>query len=459
MSTGPGAGPGPDASARAILHLDMDAFYASVEQLRHPELRGRPVIVGGSGQRGVVAAASYEARFHGVHSAMPSVRARRLCPEAVFLDGDHAHYREVSARVMGLLREVTPLVEPLSLDEAFLDVSGTRRRLGDPVDTAHGLRAAVYDSEGLWCSVGVATNKFLAKLATGHAKPSASRTGPVHGVGVFEVPAGAELAFLHPLPVQDLWGVGPATLAKLHGIGVRTVGDLARCEPALLRSVLGERTATHLRELAHGVDERPVVADQRPKSISHEETFPRDRLSLAELRSVLVRHSDSVAARLRRAGLRGRTVQIKVRFGDFETITRSRTLEVPTDRGTDIVEVARALLEPVPVTRGVRLIGVGVTGFDDDRQPVVEQMSLLDSTDQDSGNLPVRDGPVQDAGTAWDAANHAVDEIRDRFGGASIRPARLLEDDGAGASPWGPAATSDPADNVWPNSSRVEPEK
>jgi DNA polymerase-4 len=412
---------GPTAAAtRTILHVDMDAFYASVELLRRPELRGRPVVVGGPGARGVVAAASYEARAYGVHSAMPSVRARRLCPDAVFLAGDGAHYAEVSARLMEVFRSVTPLVEPLSLDEAFLDISGTERLLGAPHEVAGWLRRRVREEEDLACSIGVAPNKFLAKLATNRAKPRAGRDGPVEGTGVHVVAPGRELAFLRPLPVGALWGVGPATLDKLERLGVTTVGQLADTPVPALASLLGRGVAAHLHALANGRDDRPVVPDQEPRSISNEETFAVDLTSLEQLRGELVRLSDSVAARLRHHGYRGRTVQLKVRYRDFTTVTRSCTLPAATDRGTDLVHTAWEMLERLPVDQGVRLLGVGVSNLG--REPVAHQLRL------------------DDAGSAdWDAANEAVDAIRDRFGAQLIRPARLAgRPERSQSAQWGP---------------------
>lgn len=412
--------PGASEVARTVLHVDMDAFYASVELLRRPELRGRPVVVGGAGARGVVAAASYEARSFGVHSAMPGVRARRLCPDAVFLPGDMAHYAAVSARLMEIFRSVTPLVEPLSLDEAFLDITGTERLLGPPSELAAWLRRRVRDEEQLSCSIGVASTKFLAKLATNRAKPRASRRGPVEGPGVFVVAPGTELDFLRPLPVGDLWGVGPATLAKLERLGVATVGDLADTPLAALVSSLGKGSAVHLHSLAQGHDDREVVPDQEPKSISHEETFATDLTSADQLRPELVRMSDSVAARLRRHGYRGRTVQLKVRYGDFTTVTRSTTLRSPTDRGTEVLDVAWAMLTQLPVQQGVRLVGVGVSNLG--REPAQEQLSFDDPGHGD-----------------WDAANQAVDAIRDRFGTRVIRPARLAgRPERSQSAAWGP---------------------
>lgn len=414
---------------RTILHVDMDAFYASVELLRRPELRGRPVVVGGAGARGVVAAASYEARSYGVHSAMPAVRAQRLCPDAVFLAGDHPHYAEVSGRLMELFRSITPLVEPLSLDEAFLDISGTQRLLGEPAEVAAQLRRRVFEEESLTCSVGVAPNKFLAKLATNRAKPRASRAGPVFGSGVHVVPQGRELEFLHPLPVSALWGVGPATLAKLERLGVGSVGDLAAAPPEALRTSLGRAAAEHLQALSHGRDDRSVVPDVRPKSISHEETFLVDLRSRDQLRPEVVRMTDSVAARLRHAGLQGRTVQLKLRYGDFSTLTRSSTRATATDRGTDILESAWSMLELLPIEQGVRLVGVGVSNLVDGSEP--EQLSF---------DQPVDDGSSDPA--AWDAANQAVDAIRDRFGQRLIRPARLAgRGERSRSAQWGPGGS------------------
>ena len=299
----------------------------------------------------VVAAASYEARAYGVHSALPSVTAKRLCPHAVFLPGDHATYRAVSERVMALFAAVTPLVEPLSLDEAFLDVSGARRLLGDPVEIAHRLREQVRSAEGLTCSVGVARTKFLAKLASEAAKPSAGRDGPRPGLGVKLVPCADEQAFLHPMPVAALWGVGPATGERLDRLGVETVGDLARLEVAAVVAALGDAQGRHLHRLANGIDDRPVVPDQEPKSISHEETYATDRRERGVLDGELVRMADAVASRLRRHGYRGRTVSIKVRFGDFTTITRSSTLPQPVDSSRAVARTAKELfgrVDPAP---------------------------------------------------------------------------------------------------------------
>ena len=401
----------------------MDAFFVSVELLDQPELRGRPVIVGGAGDRGVVAAASYEARAFGVFSAMPSVRARRLCPQAVFLPGRHARYGEVSARVMAIFGSYTPLVEPISLDEAFLDVRQARRLHGPAPVIAARIRSRVLDEEGLTCSVGIAPSKFVAKLASEAAKPKASVQGPQPGLGVKVVPPDEVLGFLHPLPVQALWGVGPATLARLERLGITTVGDLAVMSLPMLTSSLGNASGRHLHALANGIDDRPVEPARRPKSVGHEETFPRDHHDHRSLERELVRLGDSVGGRLRAHALAGRTITLKVRFRDFHTITRSTTLAGATDSSQTIVVAAKELLAAIDPSPGVRLIGVSVSGL---TEGGTRQLTL------------------DDVGTgSWEEANAAVDAIRARFGSASIGPATLAGPGGLhlrqdDAKPWGP---------------------
>lgn len=391
------------AQSGAILHVDMDAFFVSVEILRHPELRGLPVAVGGPGSRGVVASASYEARAYGVHSAMPSGRARQLCPDIVFLPGDHELYSEVSGRIMGILRSFTPLVEPLSVDEAFLDVSGAHR---PPVEIGHLIRRQVRSEEAINCAVGVAAVKFLAKLGSKLAKPEPTPSGPSGGAGVFEVPVGQERAFLSPRPVSDIWGVGPATLGRLSRIGIATIGELAEFPLERLDKVIGQAHARHLHNLANAVDPRLVVPETAAKSMSREETFARDLYTHEALGAELVAMSDSVASRLRGAGIAGRTVTIKVRFGDFTTITRSHTLAISVDSGVVLAREAKRLLEAVDVAPGVRLIGVGVSDLEDSGQ---RQLAL--DLEGDGASIP-----------SWHDVDRAVDLIRGRFGSGAIRP-------------------------------------
>jgi DNA polymerase-4 len=422
---------GSEAPDRTILHVDMDAFFVSVELLRRPELRGRPVVVGGTGNRGVVAAASYEARAFGVFSAMPSAQARRLCPQAVFLPGDHAHYSEVSGRVMAIFRSYTPLVEPLSLDEAFLDVTGAERLLGEGATIARAVRARVHDEEGLTCSVGVAPTKMVAKLASEAAKPRATPTGPVEGEGVHVVAPGTERDFLRPLPARALWGVGPATLAKLERLGVRTVGDIADLPPGSLVGALGTANGRHLGALAQGIDPRPVEPDLRLKSISHEETFPADHHDRDVLGREVVRMADAVAWRLRADGRAARTVVLKVRFGDFRTITRSTTFAAPVDEGPEIARAGLALLAAIDPAPGVRLLGVAAAGLVEGSG---RQLSFDDL-----------------AGPAWHEASGAVDAIRERFGDRAIGPASAVGDHGLrvkrrGAAQWGPDEAVPPAE-------------
>ncbi|MEZ5244427.1 MAG: DNA polymerase IV [Acidimicrobiales bacterium] len=424
MST---AGRPPDGTL-GFIHVDMDAFFASIELRRRPELRGQPVVVGGTGDRGVVAAASYEARVFGIRSAMPSTRARRLCPHAVFLPGDHAHYAEVSREVMTILRDVTPWVEPLSLDEAFLDVRGALHGEERAAEIAAAIRARVLAEQHLTCSVGVATNKFLAKLATERAKPTASRRGPVFGSGVHVVEPGSELDFLHPMPVRDLWGVGPATGRRLSSLGIETVGDLAAQPRRRIEASVGKAAGAHLHALAQARDDRPVVVDQELKSIGHEETFARDLCTHDDLRPQLMRMADAVAGRLRSAAVMGRTVTIKVRFADFTTITRSVTTPEPLDGARAIGIEAEAMLRRLDPTPGVRLLGVSLSQLVDGS---VRQLTLDEV-----------------AGPAWSDADSVVDEIRERFGSSAIGPAALaakgegLRRFEVGQQQWGPGTTS-----------------
>lgn len=414
------------ANQRTILHVDMDAFFVSVELRRHPELIGQPVVVGGTGPRGVVAAASYEARRYGVYSAMPGSVARRKCPHAVFLAGDHELYSAVSAEVRTIFEEATPHVEPLALDEAFLDVTGSLRLLGDGVAIGRQIRKRVQSELDLSCSVGVAPNKFLAKLASVAAKPKVSPEGVRPGAGVFEVPPGGELGFLHPLPVQRLWGVGPATLEKLQRFGVSTVGDLSRLGEPALAAALGRASGRHLFALSHGRDDRPVEAIREAKSVGHEETFARDLHERADLQTELVRLSDAVAARLRASNLGARTVTLKVRFAGFVTITRSTTLPSPVATGSAVLSAVTPLLAGIDPSPGVRLIGVHASNFG---QPV-EQLTLQDLATGTPGG-------------AWTDATVAVDAIRQRFGNAAIGPASTVTREGLrlvarGAQQWGP---------------------
>ena len=420
-----------------ILHVDMDAFFVSVELLRRPDLRGLPVVVGGEGGRGVVAAASYEARGHGVHSAMPSSRARLLCPDLVFLRGDHRLYAEVSRRVMAVFRRYTPLVEPLSLDEAFLDVGGVERLHGSPEEVAASIRADVLHEESLPCSVGVASNKFLAKLASAQAKPVAGPGGPAPGHGVLVVAADGVQAFLDPLPVSAVWGVGPRTLERLRRFGVGTVADLREVPEATLMTSLGQAAGAQLWRLARGIDDRHVEVDRETKSIGHEETFSRDLVDPDEVHRQLVRMVDGVARRLREAGVAGRTVIVKVRSPDFTTVARSTTLSDATDLPLEILREAEDLLASIDVSAGIRLLGVSMGGL---RDASVRQLRLDESP---AGSATSNRSGRSGASPGRAAAEEAVDRIRDRFGSGAIAPATTVGDEGVrpkerGDSQWGP---------------------
>jgi nucleotidyltransferase/DNA polymerase involved in DNA repair len=395
---GPQPGPPADDAGCTILHVDMDAFFVSVELLDHPELRGRPVVVGGAGSRGVVSAASYEARAYGVHSAMPMTRARRLCPQAVILPPEHQKYAAVSVAVMEIFRSVTPYVEPLAMDEAFLDVSGALRRLGPPAEIGRLIRAQVAEQQGITCSVGVASTKFVAKLASTRCKPD----------GMLVVPAGEVVTFLHELPVAALWGVGERTEQHLARLGLRTVRDIAHVSLPALRRELGTALGGHLHELSWGRDPRPVVPAAPDKSIGAEETFEYDIDDRDVIRRELLRLAEKVGARLRASGNVGRTISVKLRMADFKTITRARTLGEPTDLARVIYATACELYEAAGLER-VRLRLVGVR---------VENLGPADRTP--------RQLALDEPENGWYQAERAMDKVVGRFGRGAVRPASLV---------------------------------
>lgn len=379
---------GADDSGSPILHVDMDAFFAEVELLERPELRGRPVVVGGE-RRGVVLSATYEARAQGVHAAMSMTQARALCPSAVVLPPRHGRYREVSTAVMAILDSVTPVVEPVSIDEAFLDVSGARRRLGSPVEIGSALRRRIHAELGVPASVGVASSKLVAKLASSHAKPD----------GLLLVPRQASVDFLHSLPVGALWGVGERTADRLRSRGIRTVDELAHVPVESLERLLGPASGRRLHDLSWGRDLRPVEPARPERSVGTEQTFMTDVADRAVLRAVLLEQADRVAARLRRGGVFARTVALKLRRADFSTFTRSLTLEAPTDTAHDLFAAARRLLAGVEVpVGGFRLVGLRAEALVDSSGAVV----------QASFDDPVGPGPRE--------AEQAVDRVRERYG-------------------------------------------
>lgn len=387
----------------------MDAFFASAELLRHPELAGQPVVVGGDGPRGVVAAASYEARSYGIFSAMSSAKAKRLCPDAVFLHGDHAYYATLSARIMSVVRDVTPLVEPLSLDEAFCDISGVLQGDTSPTQVATRLRQRIFDEQGLWCAVGIGPSKLIAKLASKLAKPIVGRpgNGPTPGAGVVCIPEHAQISFLHRQPVRSLWGVGPATARQLQGLGVATVGDVAALPCAVLERRIGVAAGRQIWNLAHGIDDREVVADLAPKSIGHEETYSVDLTDDKQIRTEIMRLGDATARRLHEKNLAARTITVKVRFADFQTVTRSITLSEHTESPTRIIPIACELFDRIERSDGVRLLGVSASGLTEPRGHHQLSFDELASTDRHD-------------------ATDAVNAIRDRFGPDAIASATLL---------------------------------
>src|SRR5262245_50489987 len=381
-------------SEATILHADADSFFASVEQRDDPSLRGRPVIVGG----GVVLAASYEAKAFGIRTAMGGARARRLCPDAIVVPPRMSAYSEASKALHRVFEDATPLVEGLSIDEAFLDVRGMRRIAGTPSEIAVRLRREVRERVGIPVTVGVARTKFLAKVASGVAKPD----------GLLRVPPGKELEFLHPLPVERLWGVGPATATKLRKVGIERVGQVAELEERALVSMLGRASGRHLHALAHNLDPRPVQARRRRGSIGSQRALGRRRRSPDELDAVLVGIVDRVTRRMRAARRVGRTVVLRLRFDDFSRATRSQTMVAPTAASRTILEEARELLgsvAPLIARDGLTLLGLSVSNLEDER---AVQLAL----------------PLFRPG--WSALDAALDEVRNRFGTEAITRAVLL---------------------------------
>lgn len=384
-----------DSSSAPILHVDLDAFFASVELLDHPELAAGPVVVAGRSARSVVTAANYPARRYGVHSAMPLSQALRLCPRAVVLEPHFEKYRTLSQQVMTIFDEMTPLVERVGIDEAFLDVSGARSVLGSPAEVGELIRRRVHAETRLRCSVGAASTKFVAKLASGRAKPD----------GMLVVPAAETLAFLHPLPVGALWGVGRTTEGTLLARGLRTIGDIANTPLTVLQNVVGGASGRKLHELACGIDPRAVTGTSEEKSVGHEVTFETDVNEHDTLHRELLRQANQVAVRLRTAGMVGRTVVLKLRYADFSTITRSRTLAEATDLGRRIYEEARASYDGLGQHPPVRLIGVRVEQLGASGGA---QMSLWDDDD------------------SWRDAERTIDSVTERFGRSMLGPASLL---------------------------------
>ena len=384
----------PEATA-TILHVDMDAFYASVAERDDPSLRGKAVVVG-AGARGVVLSANYAARKYGIRAAMPVGRAKRMAPHAVFVTPDHQRYSEVSAKVMEIFDSFTPLVEPISLDEAFLDVTGARKLLGTGREIAVEIRRQVEASEGITCSVGIAPSKFIAKLASGHCKPN----------GILEIPADRILNFLHPLPVNAIWGVGPKTAETLERLGLRTVADIANLPRATLIRALGQASGASLYELAWGRDYRDVTPNEPDKSISAAETFAQDIDDPEEILQEFLRLTEKAAARLRENSYYAKTISIKVRFADFSTISRSKTLPLPIDSTHDIYEIAKTLYLALNLDRArLRLVGISL----DNLSEAAPEQLLLGAREK-----------------GWREADSAIDRAKLRFGGSSVRPGRLI---------------------------------
>lgn len=416
--------PGAD---RCVLHVDMDAFFASVEAKMEPSLKGCPVVVGGAGNRGVVASASYEARAFGIRSAMPAAQARRLCPAAVFVAPHFELYHDYSQRIHQIFTSFTPLVEGIGLDEAFLDVSGCRALFGEPVEIAAQLRRRIADELGLSCSVGGGPSKLVAKLASKAAKPAASRSGPVPGRGTVVVSEAEVLGFIWPMPIEALWGVGPASAGRLRKLGVATVGELAALPVGALVAALGKSAGHVVYDLAWGCDARPVEPNRTVKSIGHEETYAVDVVDRRELERRLVLMADAVAHRAREHGVVARTITLKLRYGDFTTLTRSYTFPSPQATGPGLWTAAKALLSALDLKDGVRLLGVSASGLVPAEASPGEQLQLSLGADEARGAPGGQAPPERSPGPAarradWTKASEAVDAVRARFGQSAVRP-------------------------------------
>ena len=386
-------------SEQTILHVDMDAFFASVEERDNPALKGKAVVVG-TGVRGVVSAANYEARKFGIHAAMPVGRAKRLAPHAIFVPPNMARYSEVSTHIMEIFRSVTPLVEPLSLDEAFLDVTGAKRLLGYGREIAKQIRAKVEASEGITCSVGIATTKFIAKLASGRCKPN----------GMLEIAPDRVLEFLHPLPVSAIWGVGPKTNEELQKLGLRTVADIANTPRQTLIRALGESAGASLYELSWGRDYRDVIPEEVDKSISAAETFDTDIEDRDIILREFLRLTEKATYRMREKDFSARTISIKVRFADFKTITRSKTLPLAISATHEVFDVVKSLFLALKLDRArLRLVGVSLDGLEDG----IDGSEQLILGEREKG---------------WRQATAAIDKASARFGQGSVRPARLFDE-------------------------------
>jgi DNA polymerase-4 len=378
-----------------ILHVDMDAFYASVAELDHPEYKGKALVVG-AGTRGVVLSANYEARKFGIRAAMPVGRAKRMAPHAIFIAPEHHRYSEISERVMAIFQSYTPLVEPISLDEAFLDVTGSQKLFGSGREIATKIRAQVEKEEGITCSVGIAQSKFIAKLASQHCKPN----------GMLEIKPDRILEFLHPLPVRAIWGVGPKTAESLERLGLHTVADIAHTPRATLVRALGDATGESLYELAWGRDYRNVIPDEPEKSIGNEETFSEDLDNPEEILREFLRMTEKATARLRERSLFAKTISIKIKFADFSSLTRAKTVPIAIDNTHDTYEIVKSLYLALKNEGArIRLVGVSLSNLQEGA-PVQLELGARER--------------------GWREADSAIDRAKARFGRGSVRPGRLI---------------------------------